>query len=376
MDIYLDNAATTRPDPAVLKVMAECAERCYGNAASWHRPGVEAAKAVERARQTLAEALGGEPDAVVFTSGGTEANNLAIEGAVRARRGKGAHLVTTAVEHPSVLEPCRALERSGVRVSVVGVDRQGFVDPDAVGRAITPATALVSVMHANNEIGTVEPIDEIGRLCRKKGVLFHCDACQSFTKEPLDLRRLRADLLSVNGHKIHGPKGVGALYVRPGTVLAPLIHGGGQERGLRSGTLNTPAIAGFGAAAALARPGEAAGMRRLRDRLFAALSEAIPGLRLNGPRRGRLCSNLHLLLPSGRAKPFLQALSAAGVYASAGSACSSAKPEPSHVLLAIGLTPEEASRCVRLSLSRRTTLAEVDAAARLMASLAGAGRAA
>jgi len=348
--------------------MSECARRCYGNPSSLHRLGVEAAKAVERSRGVLAEALGAEPDEIVFTSGGTESNNLALKGALRAAGKRGAHVVLSAVEHPSVAAAARALEERGVFVSRVGVDQEGLVDPAAVARAIGPATVLVSVMHANHEIGTLEPIGEIGRLCRRRGVLFHCDACQSFTKEPLDVAKVPADLLSVNAHKLHGPKGIGALYVRRGTALAALLDGGGQEGGRRSGTLNTPAIAGFAAAVEAADARDASAMRLLRDRLWNALRRAVPGLRLNGPRQARLCGNLNVLLPV-ESKPLLQKLSAAGLCASAGSACSSAKAEPSAVLLAIGLSPQEAARSMRLSLSRSTTRAEVDAAARIIARL-------
>jgi cysteine desulfurase len=347
--------------------MFDCARHCYGNPASWHRLGVEAAKVVERSRQTLAEALGAEPSEIVFTSGGTEANNLAVKGAAWAAGRRGKHVVISAVEHPSVAAAALALQRWGIRVTVVGVDATGLVDPAAVARALTADTILVSVMHANNEIGTIEPVTEIGRLCRRRGVLFHCDACQSFTKEPLDVAKVPVAMASINAHKLHGPKGVGALYVRKGTTLAPLLDGGGQEGGLRSGTLNTPAIAGFAAAVESAHPRHAAAMRRLRDRLWRALQRAVPGIRLNGPRQARLCNNLNVMLPETEAKPLLQKLSAAGICASAGAACASARPQPSPVLLAIGLSPQQAARSLRLSLSRFTTQAQVDAAVRAIA---------
>ena len=370
MEIYLDNAATTKPAPAALRAMSECARRCYGNPASLHRLGVEASKAVERARLTLAESLGAEPDEIVFTSGGTEANNLALKGAAFAAKRRG-HVVLSAVEHPSVAAAAGALRGWGWRVSVVGVDGEGLVDPARVARAITPATVLVSVMHANHEVGTIEPVTELGRLCRRRGVLFHCDACQSFTKEALDVRKVPADFVSVNAHKLHGPKGVGALYARRGAALAPLLYGGGHVGGRRSGTLNVPGIAGFAAAIEDADPRDAAAMRRLRDRLLGALRRGVPGLRLNGPREARLCNNLNVTLPETEAKTLLQKLSAAGIYASAGAACSSAKAEPSPVLAAIGLSPREAARSLRLSLGRWTTRAEVDAAARTILRLIG-----
>jgi cysteine desulfurase len=370
--IYLDNAATTRPDPAVLVAMAQARED-YGNASSVHRLGVAAAKAVERARAVVAEALHASPDEVVFTSGGTEANNLALKGVLLACGRRGG-LVVSAVEHPSVLEPARALGRSGWRLSLVGADSDGLVDPAAVAKALTPRTVLVSVMHANNEVGTLQPLAEIGRLCRRRGVLFHTDASQSFTKEPLDPRRLGADLVTVSGHKIHGPKGVGALYVRAGLKLEPLLHGGGQEGGLRSGTYNTAAILGFGAAVARSGDADAARVRRLRDRLEARLRALIPGLRRNGHQVRRVCGILSVTLPGVSAGALLQALSKEGICASAGAACSAATEQPSPVLLAMGRTDEEAKRTLRLSLSRWTTAAEVESAARAIARLAQARR--
>lgn len=368
LDIYLDNAAATRPDPAVLQAMAR-AEEDYGNASSVHRLGVAAAKAVERARAAVAEALRARPEEVVFTSGGTEANNLALKGVLLAC-GRGSGLVVSALEHPSVLEPARALARAGRRLRVAAADAEGLVDPASVAAAMDSRTVLVSVMHANNEVGTLQPLAEIGRLCRRRGVLFHTDASQSFTKEPLDPRRLGADLVTVSGHKIHGPKGVGALYVRSGLKLEPLLHGGGQEGGLRSGTHNTAAILGFGAAVGCARAGDAARVRRLRDRLEARLLERIPGLRRNGHRTRRVCGILSVTLPGARAGDLLQALSRAGVFASSGAACSAAAEQPSRVLLAMGRSAEEAKGTLRLSLSRRTTAAEVESAARVIARLA------
>ncbi|MBI5239748.1 MAG: cysteine desulfurase [Elusimicrobia bacterium] len=366
--IYLDNAATTRPDPAVLEAMAQARED-YGNASSVHRLGVAAAKAVEMARAAVAEALQVRPDEVVFTSGGTEANNLALKGVLLAGARRG-HLVISAVEHPSVLEPARALQRLGCRLSLVGTDSDGVIDLSALAKLLTERTSLVSVMHANNETGALQPLAEIGRLCRRRGVLFHTDASQSFTKEALEPRRVGADLVTMSAHKIHGPKGVGALYVRPGFRLEPILHGGGQEGGLRSGTHNTAAILGFGAAVGLSRARDAARVRRLRDRLEARLRELVPGLRRNGPRARRVCGILSVTIPRGRAGDLLQALSREGVCASAGAACSAAVAHPSHVLLAMGLSADEAGRTLRLSLSRWTTAAEVESVARIIARLA------
>ena len=366
--IYLDNAATTRPDPAALSAARSFEDAHHGNPSSLHGPGVAAAREVERARQAVADALGAAPDEIVFTSGGTESNNLALKGAAPPR---GGHVVVSAIEHPSVLRTADALRRRGVKVTVVGVDSRGLVSPAAVAAALTPRTALVSVMHANNETGTIEPAAEIGRLCRARGVLFHTDACQSFTREALDAGSGAFDLISVNAHKIHGPKGLGALYVRRGTRLTPLLDGGGHERGLRSGTLNAPGIVGFGAAVRLARDSSPYETQRLRDRLLVLLRRGIPGLRLNGPEGARLCGHLSVTLPRGDAKETARALSARGVFVSTGSACSAGKSEPSHVLLALGLTPAQAGRTLRLTLSRMTTRAEVDAAAAALVELAG-----
>jgi cysteine desulfurase len=259
-------------------------------------------------------------------------------------------------------------------VTIVGVDAHGLVSPAAIAAALTPKTVLVSVMHANNEIGTIEPVEEIGRLCRARGVLFHTDACQSFTREPLEAGRGAFDLISINAHKIHGPKGVGALYVRGGVRLEPQLDGGGHERGLRSGTLNVPGIVGFGEAVRLSRAAGQDEIRTLRDRLLASLRRGIPGLKLNGPEIARLSGSLSVTLPRGRGKEIAQALSARGIFVSTGSACAAGKSEPSHVLLAIGRTPAQASRTLRLTLSRMTTRAEVDAAAAALIELAGSAR--
>jgi cysteine desulfurase len=252
--IYLDNAATTCPDPAVLAAMAQCQGPATGNASAVHRAGVAAATAVEAARERIAAAIHAQPDEIVFTAGGTEANNLALKGAAFARRAQGNHIITTAIEHASVLETVRWLAGQGFAVTFLPVDGEGFVDPAALRRCLRPDTILVSVMHANNEIGTIEPIADIGRLCRERGVWFHTDACQSLTHAPLDVAAQAVDLATLNAHKIHGPRGVGALYVRTGVALEPLFHGGGQEHGLRSGTYNVEGIAGFGAALAAAWP--------------------------------------------------------------------------------------------------------------------------
>ena len=356
--IYLDNAATTRPDPAVLEAMARAKED-YGNASSLHRLGVAAAKAVEKARAEVAEALQARPEEVVFTSGGTEANNLALKGVLLACGRRGG-LVVSAIEHPSVLEPARALGRCGWRLRLAAADPDGLVDPAAVAAAMDSRTVLVSVMHANNEVGTLQPLAEIGRLCRKRGVLFHTDASQSFTKEPLEPRRLGADLVTLSGHKIHGPKGVGALYVRAGLKLEPLLHGGGQEAGRRAGTVNTPGVAGFARAVELSGLDAWRVVAARRDHLQRRLAAAFPDAIFNGVAAERVGGILSVTLAGVGAREVLQDLSARGICASAGSACSSGDNAPSAVLLALGLSPEAARSTLRLSLGRTTTDEEVE----------------
>jgi cysteine desulfurase len=353
--VFLDNAASTEPDPAVLDVMAGVQRDLYANAASIHSAGVGAARAVERARILIAERLGG--DTLVFTGGGTESNNLALKGAVWARG--GGHLVISAIEHPSVTEPARWLEGTGqASLTVLPVDREGFVDPAAVEAALRPDTALVSIGHANSEVGTVQPIDAIGRLCRARGVLFHTDACQSFLREPLPLEHV--DLVTVNAHKIHGPKGVGALWVRRGVKLAPLLHGGGHESGMRSGTLNAPAIAGFGEAVRRFDREAPERMKKLRDQLHAGFREAFPNGRIHGAPSARLCSNSNLGIPGVQGKRLLEELDKRGVRISTSSACHSTKLTPSFVLKAMGYTDEEAHEAIRLTLGRFTTARDIE----------------
>lgn len=367
--IYLDHQATTPTDARVVEAMLPYFDREFGNAASrTHAYGWRAEAAVEIAREAIARALGArEPAEIVFTSGATESDNLAILGVARAARARGAdHVVTVATEHRAVLEPCEALAREGFRVTVLGVDRDGLVDPGAIEAALTERTALVSVMAANNEIGVLQPIEAIASLCRARGVLFHTDAAQAVGKVPLDVGASGIDLLSCTAHKLHGPKGVGALYVRAGRPrvrIEPLLHGGGHERGLRPGTLPVPLIVGFGRAieiAMAARESEAERLATLRERLFARLSE-VGGVVRNGHPTQRLAGNLNVAVEGIEADALVVALR--DVALSTGSACSSADPAPSHVLTALGL-PEAAVRgSIRLGLGRGTSEAEVDTAA-------------
>jgi cysteine desulfurase len=366
--IYLDHHATTPVDARVLEAMHPWFERDFGNAASrTHAYGWRAEAAVDVAREQIATAIGArDPREIVFTSGATESNNLALLGVARAGRKRGDRLVTTAIEHSSVLEPCEALQREGFSVTVLSVDRDGRVDPGAVAAAITDRTLLVSVGFANGEIGTVQPIAAIADACRARGVLLHSDAAQALGKVPLDVAT-GVDLLSLSAHKVYGPKGVGALWIRSGRPrvrIEPLLFGGGHENGLRPGTLPVPLIVGFGRAAEIAvaeRVSEAARLLVLRDRLLTTLREALPGISVHGDSTERLPGNLNLAFEGIEADALLAALR--DVALSTGSACSSARAEPSHVLVALGLPPAAVRASVRIGLGRGTTVADVDTAA-------------
>lgn len=370
MTIYLDNASTTRPDDSVIDLIAEIERGFYGNDASVHAMGVKAAGITEKARARVAAALNAAPEEIFFTSGGTEANNMALLGAIAARGGKS-HLIISGMEHPSVTNPALRLKRYRTAVTIINPDKHGLIDPAAVKKAIRPGTALVSIMHANNETGVIQPIGEIGAVCREAGVLFHTDACQSFTKTALDVKRQFLDLVTVNSHKMHGPKGVGALYIRKSVTLPPLLEGGGHESGLRSGTRNSPAIAGFGLAVTLATPACAERTAQLRDFFWGKFSAALPGARLNCAEVPRLCGILSITLANiSGAAALVRALSAKGVCLSAGSACSAGKNEPSRALKALGLSDAEALRTIRVSLSRFNTERELSRAAREIADYA------
>jgi cysteine desulfurase len=376
--IYLDHNATTPIAPEVLEAMRPYLERHFGNPSSAHAHGATAATAVARARAEVAALLGGDPDGVVFTASGSEADNLAIKGIALARLGERDHIVTSAVEHPAVLATCSYLQRRlGFRLTIVPVDSHGLVDPDDVRRAIEPGTALVSVMHANNEVGTLQPIAEIAAVARDRGVLVHTDAAQSAGKVPLDVDRLGVDLLTVAGHKLYAPKGIGALYVRPGTRLEPVIHGAGHERGLRAGTENVPFIAGLGGAAALAddrlRNGAHVEVKRLRDRLHAALQSAVPDLALNGHPHQRLPNTLNVSFPGHDGERLLACTPS--IAAATGAACHSGRTEPSAVLTAMGLDRSRALGAVRLSLGYDTTTEQIEAAAAALAAAAVRGAA-
>jgi cysteine desulfurase len=366
--IYLDHHATTPVDPAVVEVMLPYFSEHYGNPSSrQHAFGQEAAAAVEEARASVAALIGARPEDVVFTSGATESDNLAVRGGARSLSDKGRHVVTTAVEHSAVLAPCRTLEREGFTVTRVPVDGAGLVDAGQVVAALRPDTVLVSVMAANNEVGTVQPVEEISRACGQRGILFHTDAVQSIGRVPVGVDAMGADLLSLSAHKMYGPKGVGALYVRrerrPRIRLQPQSEGGGQERGLRSGTLNVPGIVGMGAAARLAREaldaGEPERMAALRDRLLDGLRSRIDGVTLNGAAAPRLPGNLHLSIAGAEAETLILSLGG-HIAISSGAACAEAGGQGSHVLRAMGLSEERVYTALRFGVGRYNAAAEID----------------
>jgi cysteine desulfurase len=360
--VYLDHAATTPVDPRVLEAMLPFFSEKAGNASSLHAYGQEARAAVEEARAEVARAIGARPSEIVFTSGATEADNLAILGVALASQERGRHIITSAIEHHAVLEPCRWLARWGYEVTYVPVGRDGIVDPEDVRRAVRSDTILISIMAANNEVGTLQPVGEIGRIARERGIPFHSDATQMVGALPVDVEALGVDLLSMSAHKRYGPKGVGALYVRTGTPLVPVQRGGSHERGRRGGTENVPGIVGMGAAFRIASEGmdeERSRLTALRDRMIRE-ALAIPGASLNGHPTQRLPNNVNLSFEGTDSQSLIIGLDLRGVAASSGSACTSGSLEPSHVLLALGLPPERASAAVRLTLGRHTTDAEVD----------------
>jgi len=366
--IYLDYNATTPIDPEVAAAMLPCIREHFGNPSSAHVYGVEARRIVEEARGQVASLLGCSPGEVLFTSGGTESNNHAVKGAARALRRRGNHIVTSAVEHPAVMEVCRALSAEGFEVSVIPVDATGLVDLAALERAIGDRTVLVSVMHANNEVGTIQPVAEIARLARRRGVLVHTDAAQTVGKIPVDAADLGVDLLTVAGHKLYAPKGVGALYIREGVRLETFMHGAGHEAGRRAGTENVIGIAGLGAACEAARrdlDGNRERMRKTRDRLQDGLLRAVEGVRVNGHPEQRLPNTLSVSFRGLDAGALLAAME--GLAASAGAACHGASVEVSRTLRAMAVPLEWARGTIRLSTGKYTTEGEVDRAVEIIA---------
>ena len=357
--IYLDNAATTRVDDEVLKAMTPYFNVNYGNASSTHFMGQEARNAMEMGRKIIARAIGAKPQEIVFTSGGTESNNLAIKGLFFSNYPEKNHIITTRIDHDCVLNSCKWLETQGAKVTYLDVDAEGFIDFKELENAITEKTILVSVIHGNNEIGTIQDLEAIGKICKRKGTLFHTDACQSFTKVPIDVRKQNLDLVTLNAHKIHGPKGVGALYIREGIKIVPLAHGGGHERKIRSGTENVSGIVGFAKAVEVAKKKDIERMIELRNKLIDEILK-IQNTRLNGSREKRLCNNINISFNNIEGEAIGGYLENYGIATSTGSACASHSLETSHVLRAIGLVPLQANSSIRMSISKYTTEEEIN----------------
>ncbi len=361
--VYLDNAATTAMDAEVERLMQKCQLQIYGNASSIHKKGREAKEKLEEARGVIAKSIGAEEKEIIFTSGGTEANNFAVKGVAFANKEKGKHIITTKIEHECVLNSCGWLEGQGWKVTYLGVDGEGFVSGKKLEKAIRKDTVLVSIIHGNNEIGTIQDLRELHEICMRHDVIFHTDACQSYMKT--ELKADWADLITLNAHKLHGPKGVGALYIKEGVKISTWQHGGGHERGMRSGTENLAGIAGFAKAVEIAMEDDAGRgrMEELRDCLIAMLLK-IPRTTLNGPMgERRLCNNVNVSFAGVEGEGIVAVLDAKGVCASTGSACASRSLEPSHVLMALENNPERAHGSVRFTLSRYNTEEEVEYAA-------------
>ena len=361
--VYLDHSATTPVRPEVAELVLRYMTDTFGNPSSVHGFGREARKGVEEARERVASLINADPREIVFTSGGTEADNLAIKGVALANRKKGRHIITSAIEHHAVLHTCEFLEKEGYEVTVLGVDSEGLVSPEDLRAAIRDDTVLVSIMMANNEVGAIQPIKELAAIARERGVYFHTDAVQAVGQVKVDVEELGVDLLSLSGHKIYGPKGVGALYVRRGTKIKPIAHGGGHERRMRAGTENVPGIVGLGLAAKLAQE-ELEDRRRhllkLRDKLIEGILDRVEDVRLNGPREERLPNNVNISFAYVEGESILLNLDLQGIAASSGSACTSGSLEPSHVLLAMGIPHELAHGSVRMSLGTGNSEEDID----------------
>lgn len=367
--IYLDNAATTAVSQPVMDKMLPYFTKVYGNASSIYETGREARKALEEARRTVAQAINCKPNEVYFTAGGSESDNWAIKGAAYANRAKGNHIITSAIEHHAVLHTCGFLEKQGFEVTYLPVDEYGRVSPADVEKAIRPETVLITIMAANNEIGTLQPIEEIGKIAKAHKMLFHTDAVQAIGATEVDVEKWQVDMLSMSGHKFHGPKGVGVLYIRNGVRVENFVHGGAQERGRRAGTENLPGIVGIGEAIRLATadiPAKAEKIGRLRDKLIKGILSSIPDVRLNGHPTERLPGNVNVSIRYIEGEAMLLRLDLNGIAASSGSACTSGSLDPSHVLLAIGLPHEIAHGSLRFSLSDETKEEEIDEVLRVL----------
>ncbi len=362
--IYLDNAATTRTAPQVVDAMIPYFSEFYGNPSSIYTIAGESKKAITKGREQIAQVLGAKTEEIYFTAGGTEADNWALKAAFEAYSGKGNHIITTKIEHHAILHTCEYLEKTrGAKVTYLDVDEYGMVDPEELEKAITPETILISVMFANNEIGTIEPIKEIGAIAKKHGVLFHTDAVQAFGQVPINVDEMNIDMLSSSGHKINGPKGIGFLYIRKGVKIRSFVHGGAQERKRRAGTENVPGIVGYGVAATLANETMAERTAKeieLRDYMIDRLTKEVPSCKLNGHPEKRLPNNVNLSFEFIEGESLLIMLDMADICASSGSACTSGSLDPSHVLMAIGLPHEIAHGSLRMTLSAETTKEDID----------------
>ena len=360
-EIYLDNAATTKVDEKVVEAMLPYFKEKYGNASSQHLKGAEAREALDRSRKIIASSINAKSHEVIFTCGGTEANNFVLKGLFFANRGLDKnHIITTKIEHDCILKTCKWLENQGARITYLDVNKEGFIDLKQLENSITEKTILVSVIHGNNEIGTIQDLGEIGKICRKKGVLFHTDACQSYTKTFLNVQKQNLDLVTLNSHKIHGPKGAGALYIRDGVKITPLFHGGEHEKGLRSGTENIPGIVGFAKAIEIVKDKDIKKIKELRDKLIVGLLK-IEKVTLNGPTGDRrLCNNVNVSFNNIEGESVGGYLEREGIFVSTGSACMSNTLESSHVLKAIGLSPLQSNSSLRLSLSKYTTEEDIN----------------
>lgn len=359
-EIYLDNASTTKVDEAVMKAMLPYFTKEYGNASSQHFKGVEAKRALENSRKIIAKSINANTDEIIFTSGGTESNNFILKSLFFDNYPKKDHIIVTKIEHDCILRTCKWLETKGAKVTYLDVDSEGFVNPKDLENSITEKTFLVSIIHGNNEIGTVQDLKKLGEICRKKNVPLHTDACQSFTKVPIGVKKMNLDFVTLNAHKIHGPKGVGAVYVNKNIKISPFFHGGGQERKLRSGTENIAGIVGFAKSVEIVSSKDVKKMYELREKLIEGILK-IPDTSLNGPQgEKRLCNNVNIAFKNVEGESIGSYLETKGICTSTGSACMSNSTEPSHVLRAIGLNSNDVTSSVRFSLSKYTTKEEIE----------------
>lgn len=359
-EIYLDNAATTKLDKEVEKEMKKYFSKEYGNPSSMHKAGQKAKELIEKSREKIAKEINAKEEEIIFTSSGTESNNLTIKGLFWSNYPEKNHIITTKIEHDCILKSCEWLKKSGAEITYLNVNKEGFIDLEELEKSITPKTILVSIIHANNEIGTIQNLEKIGEICKKKNVLFHSDACQSFTKIKIDVEKMKLDLLTLNAHKIHGPKGVGALYIKKGTKITPLLHGGEHEFGIRSSTQNVLGIVGFAKAVGIKKENE--NIEKMREYFIEEL-EKIPKTKINGPKgKNRLCNNINVCFNNIEAESIGSLLNSKGIFVSVGSACASNTLEPSHVLRAIGKNDLEANSSIRISISKYTTKKEIDKA--------------